>query len=253
MCNDCYLTDWVLRTNRTQKEQAEHTVWILFDTGDMDYWEEAEAYCAHTDTMPLRCYKTGRQSQHALGRWGAGVIVLAFAAMLALIPTEQDLDQTADEEAARTSREVYLKGDSLTRALLFISRRAPPSALVSCPGVRGCRQRKAAALEPLHVAVVPAQRDGNRLREQRGRPALVLLHQGGGGDGGAYCNDIVEVALFLPLLVKDLAVRVFAATNQRNKGWWSALKDFIFTIFSLFLLWILVAILANILNQGVAA
>ena len=61
------------------------------------------------------------------------------------------------------------------------------------------------------------------------------------------------MALFLPLLVKDLAVLVFAATNQRNEGWWSALKDFIFTILSLFLLWILVAILANILNQGVAA
>jgi len=40
-CFDCFITDWVLHTNRTQKEQAEQaepTLAATFEAGDMEYW-----------------------------------------------------------------------------------------------------------------------------------------------------------------------------------------------------------------------
>jgi len=88
----------MLHTNRTQKEQVEYTDWAwMLEAGGMNYWDEAAAYCADTDTMPLRCDHLVANRCTLSG--GGGTLVLVFAAMLALIPTVQDLDQTADEEA----------------------------------------------------------------------------------------------------------------------------------------------------------
>jgi len=134
-CFDCYAADWVLQTNNTQKEQGEYTGRVSFkasdkweytgrksiEAGDKDYWNGAAKYCADTDTMPLRCNHLVA-NRNALS--GGGVLVLAFAAILALIPTVQDLDQTADEAAVVASRAMFVKIELLTRALLYITHRA---------------------------------------------------------------------------------------------------------------------------------
>ena len=69
----------MLHTNRTQKEQAEPTLAATFEAGDMEY-----SYCADTDTMPLPCDHLV-DNRNTLS--GGGVLVLAFAAILALMPT----------------------------------------------------------------------------------------------------------------------------------------------------------------------
>ena len=51
----------------------------------------------------------------------------------------------------------------------------------------------------------------------------------------------------------SLAVLVFAATNQRNKDWWSVLKDTILTWLTLLLVLIFLVIISMILDHGVAA
>jgi len=149
---------------------------------------------------------------------GAGVLVLAFAAMLALIPTVQDLNLTADEEAVMASREVNGMGDSLTRALLFISPRA--RVFLAPSFVVGAR----AGL--LH---------SNRFTSQS-----FLLN----GMAIGFASNVSLVSL---------AVLVFAATNQRNKDWWSVLKDTILTWLTLLLVLIFLVIISMILHHGVAA
>ena len=73
------------------------------------------------------------------------------------------------------------------------------------------------------------------------------------GDGHAPCSDIAEVECGLPWSVVHLAVLVFAATNQRNKDWWSVLKDTILTWLTLLLAFIFPWMLSPILHFGVAA
>jgi hypothetical protein len=126
-CNDCYSTDWVLHSNRSQAEQiafvsnGEHANWkFVFAAGNATYWNEAAAYCAATDTMPLRCDHLVL-NRNTLS--GGGALVLIIIAFLVIIPTINDLDQTDDELAVMAARGVFEKS-GLVKGLLFMSHRA---------------------------------------------------------------------------------------------------------------------------------
>ena len=128
-CDDCYPTDWVFNSNRTQEEQVTYVTeiepdpeWISFyTTGTPQYWDDAAFHCADTDTMPLRCDHLV-DNRNKLS--GGGCLVLIFSAILAIIPTIQDLDQASDEESLMTPSNVYANSDRFIRALIFLSNRA---------------------------------------------------------------------------------------------------------------------------------
>ena len=94
VCHDCYATD------------DPEKMWWLYIENDA-YWEEAKAFCAQTDTMPMHCdflhYNRTMLS-------GGGILVLLFSAVIALIPTIADLDQAGDEMEVMEARRVYSKG-----------------------------------------------------------------------------------------------------------------------------------------------
>ena len=110
-CHDCYAT-----------EEPREQPCLYIDHADC--WDVAEAHCAETDTMPLRCdFLTHNRGSLS----GGGVLVLLFSAIVALIPTIADLDQAGDEKEVMDALGIYSQTTHYpksTRVLLYVSHKA---------------------------------------------------------------------------------------------------------------------------------
>ena len=90
-CYDCFGPEYALSKESNYGQTEE-------------YWLEAARFCNVTDTMPTRCDHLFH-NRYVLSM--AGLIVLVFSAVVALIPALQDLDQASDEMLVMAARNAF--------------------------------------------------------------------------------------------------------------------------------------------------